>query len=198
MYKHIHTTLAKAKALRPFIEPLITKAKDDSTHSRRIVFSSLHNKEAVNELFREVATKVADRPGGYTRVIKLGMRQGDSAEMAMIELVDYNENLLTEQKSEKKSGRRTRRAGKKATDEPKQEKVEAPAEEKAPEAEQVSQNEENSKEEPEQEAAAQAETEAKAKEEPAEEKKTEKKQEQEPEDEKKSEEQSDQKKKDDK
>lgn len=134
LHKRIRTTLAKAKALRPYVEPLITKSKNDSTYSRRLVFSSLLNKEAVNELFRDVATKVADRPGGYTRIIKLGMRQGDSAEIAMVELVDYNENLLAEKKSEKKSaGKRTRRAGKKATEAPKQEaevvKEEAPKEE---------------------------------------------------------------------
>ena len=139
LHKRIRTTLAKAKALRPYVEPLITKSKNDSTYSRRLVFSSLQNKEAVNELFRDVATKVADRPGGYTRIIKLGMRQGDSAEIAMVELVDYNENLLAEKKSEKKSaGKRTRRAGKKATEAPKQEaevvKEEAPKEEAKSEA----------------------------------------------------------------
>lgn len=117
MHKRINTTLAKAKALRPYIEPLITKSKNDSTHSRRIVFATLQNKEALNELFREVATKVADRPGGYTRIIKLGARQGDNAEMAMIELVDYNENLLAEKKSDKKASKRTRRAGKKEAEE---------------------------------------------------------------------------------
>lgn len=117
MHKRINTTLAKAKALRPYIEPLITKSKNDSTHSRRIVFATLQNKEAVNELFREVATKVADRPGGYTRIIKLGARQGDNAEIAMIELVDYNENLLAEKKSDKKASKRTRRTSKKVAEE---------------------------------------------------------------------------------
>ncbi len=111
IHKRIHTTLAKAKALRVYVEPLITRSKNDSTHSRRVVFAHLHNKESVNELFREVATKVADRPGGYTRILKLGPRKGDSAEMAMVELVDYNENLLAEKEEEQKSKRRTRRSG---------------------------------------------------------------------------------------
>jgi len=88
--KRINTTLAKAKALRVYIEPLITKSKTDSTHSRRTVFSYLKNKEAVSELFREVAPKIADRPGGYVRIIKTGNRHGDNSEMAMIELVDFN------------------------------------------------------------------------------------------------------------
>ena len=95
-HKRITTTTAKAKALRTFVEPLITKSKDDTTHSRRVVFSYLQDKDAVSELFREVAGKVADRPGGYTRILKLGNRLGDSAEMAIIELVDYNPNLLGE------------------------------------------------------------------------------------------------------
>ena len=111
MHKRIHTTLAKAKALRPYVEPLITRSKNDSTHSRRIVFAHLQNKESVNELFREVATKVADRQGGYTRILKLGPRKGDSAEMAMMELVDYNETMLAEKEEERKSKRRTRRGG---------------------------------------------------------------------------------------
>src|SRR5699024_12072127 len=89
-HKRINTTTAKAKALRKFVEPLITKAKTDTTHNRRLVFAKLRNKHAVSELFREIAPKVADRPGGYTRVIKLGSRLGDNAEMAMIELVDFN------------------------------------------------------------------------------------------------------------
>ena len=96
MHKRIETTTAKAKALRRYVEPLITRAKDDSTHARRVVFSYLQDKEAVSELFREVGTKVGDRPGGYTRIIKLGARQGDSAEMCRIELVDFNENRLAE------------------------------------------------------------------------------------------------------
>jgi large subunit ribosomal protein L17 len=112
MHKRIQTTTAKAKALKSYVEPLITRSKDDSTHSRRVVFNYLQDKEAVSELFREVAPKVAERPGGYTRIIKLGARLGDSAEMCLIELVDYNENLLSEKVSEKKSTRR-RRGGKK-------------------------------------------------------------------------------------
>ena len=90
-HKRINTTVAKAKALRGYVEPLITKSKTDSTHSRRTVFSYLQNKEAVAELFREVAPKIADRPGGYTRIIRTGYRLGDNAEMCMIELVDFNE-----------------------------------------------------------------------------------------------------------
>ena len=101
-HKRINTTVAKAKALKVFVEPLITKSKEDTTHNRRIVFSKLRQKEAVTELFRDVAVKVADRPGGYTRIIKLGNRLGDNADMAMIELVDYNE-IYNSAKSEKKS-----------------------------------------------------------------------------------------------
>ncbi len=93
-HKRISTTVAKAKALRKFVEPLITKAKDDSTHSRRTVFSYLSDKDAVTELFREVAQKIGDRPGGYTRILKTGTRLGDSAEMCIIELVDFNEAML--------------------------------------------------------------------------------------------------------
>lgn len=112
--KRIHTTVAKAKALREFVEPLMTKAKNDSTHSRRVVFSNLQNKEAVNELFREVSPKIFNRQGGYTRIIKIGARLGDNAEMCMMELVDYNENLLSDVKETKtKSTRRRRRGGKK-------------------------------------------------------------------------------------
>ena len=113
LYKRIKTTLAKAKALRQYVEPLITKSKDDSTHSRRTVFSYLHSKEAVSELFREISVKVADRPGGYTRILKIGTRLGDNAEMCMIELVDYNENLLTEKAAKQKKSRRRRGTGKK-------------------------------------------------------------------------------------
>jgi large subunit ribosomal protein L17 len=108
-HKRINTTLAKAKALRVYIEPLLTKAKTDSTHSRRTVFSYLGNKEAVSELFREVAPKIADRPGGYTRIIRTGYRLGDNAEMCMIELVDFNE-IYTSDKA-KKTTRRSRRGG---------------------------------------------------------------------------------------
>lgn len=114
MHKRINTTLAKAKALRVYVEPLITKSKEDSTHSRRVVFSYLQNKEAVTELFREVSVKVAERPGGYTRILKTGTRLGDNAEMCLIELVDYNENLLgTKESAKAKSSRRRRGAGKK-------------------------------------------------------------------------------------
>ncbi len=115
LHKRITTTVAKAKALRVFVEPLITKSKVDSTHSRRIVFGYLGNKLAVSELFREVAQKVAERPGGYTRILKTGFRKGDSAEMCFIELVDYNANMLsteeeTTQKTTRRGGRR-RKAG---------------------------------------------------------------------------------------
>ncbi|MEQ9187989.1 MAG: 50S ribosomal protein L17 [Cryomorphaceae bacterium] len=109
-HKRISTTLAKAKALRGYVEPLITKSKDDTTHSRRLVFRHLQNKEAVAELFREVGPKVADRPGGYTRIIKTGFRSGDSAEMCMIELVDFNEVYTSDSKeSAAKKTRRSRR-----------------------------------------------------------------------------------------
>jgi len=109
-HKRINTTVAKAKALKQFVEPLVTKSKEDTTHNRRIVMSKLRQKDAVAELFRDVAVKVGDRPGGYTRIIKLGNRLGDNADMAMIELVDYNE-LYNLGKTKKKS---TRRAGKKS------------------------------------------------------------------------------------
>jgi large subunit ribosomal protein L17 len=129
LHKRINTTVAKAKALRSYVEPLITKAKDDTTHSRRVVFSYLQDKEAVTELFREVSSKVADRPGGYTRIIKLGNRLGDNADMAMIELVDYNEHLLTDKTAKKAKTSRRRRGAKKKT-EGVAAKVEAPVEEK--------------------------------------------------------------------
>lgn len=145
-HKRIATTLAKAKALRVYVEPLLTKAKDDTTHSRRTVFSYLQNKEAVTELFRDVAVKIADRPGGYTRILRTGFRLGDNAEMCIIELVDYNENMLKDKTSRKTT--RTRRSSKKAaeteakTEAPKAKttkveakkeelKAETPAEEKA-------------------------------------------------------------------
>jgi large subunit ribosomal protein L17 len=115
-HKRINTTVAKAKALRVFVEPLITKSKADTTHNRRTVFSYLRNKYAVTELFREVSVKVADRPGGYVRIIKLGNRQGDNAPMAMVELVDYNEIYNPKGKSAKKSTRRSRRGGSKNTE----------------------------------------------------------------------------------
>jgi len=105
-HKRINTTIAKAKALKKFVEPLITKSKSDTTHSRRMVFKSLRSKQGAAELFRDVAPKIADRPGGYTRIIKLGSRLGDNAEMAMIELVDFNELLLEGAAPKKKSRRR--------------------------------------------------------------------------------------------
>ena len=118
IHKRIKTTLAKAKALRSYIEPLITKSKVDSTHSRRTVFSYLQNKEAVTELFREISQKIAERPGGYTRILKTGTRLGDNAEMCFIELVDYNENLLAEKVDKKaKTARRRRGSKKKAVEE---------------------------------------------------------------------------------
>lgn len=114
MHKRIHTTIAKAKALRTYIEPLITRSKEDTTHSRRVVFSYLQSKEAITELFREISVKIADRPGGYTRIIKIGNRLGDNAEMCMMELVDFNENLLADKDAKKaKPTRRRRRGGKK-------------------------------------------------------------------------------------
>jgi large subunit ribosomal protein L17 len=118
LHKRIETTLAKAKELRKFVEPILTKAKDDSTHSRRTVFSYLNDKEAVKELFNVVADKIADRPGGYTRIIKLGNRLGDAAEVSLIELVDFNEALLLADADSKASKtRRSRRGGKKSADE---------------------------------------------------------------------------------
>ena len=108
-HKRISTTLAKAKALQVYVEPLLTKSKEDTTHSRRTVFSYLQNKEVVTELFQNVAQKIADRPGGYTRILRTGFRLGDNAEMCIIELVDYNENMLKEKAAKKAA--RTRRAG---------------------------------------------------------------------------------------
>ncbi|UAB84624.1 50S ribosomal protein L17 [Zunongwangia sp. SCSIO 43204] len=132
-HKRINTTVAKAKALKVFIEPLVTKSKEDTTHNRRIVFSKLRDKYAVSELFREVAPKVGDRPGGYTRIIKLGNRLGDNADMAMIELVDFNETYNVNKPAKKKS---TRRAGKRNT-----------AEAEAPKAEETKQEEKDDKKE---------------------------------------------------
>jgi len=165
MHKRIKTTVAKAKALRTYIEPLITKSKNDSTHSRRLVFSYLNDKEAVTELFREVSVKVADRPGGYTRIIKIGPRLGDNAEMALIELVDYNENLLGTKAAPAKKTRRRRGGAKKqeegavaagqivesAEEEVTTEAVEEPAEDaevgkEEPEAEVVEETKEEEKE----------------------------------------------------
>jgi large subunit ribosomal protein L17 len=110
LHKRITTTIAKAKALRVFVEPLITRAKDDSTHNRRMVFSYLQNKEAVSELFREISKKIAERPGGYTRILKTGNRLGDNADMCIIELVDYNETMLSTKESGKAKPTRRRRA----------------------------------------------------------------------------------------
>jgi large subunit ribosomal protein L17 len=116
IHKRISTTLAKARALRSYVEPLITKAKEDTTHSRRVVFSYLQDKDAVSELFRNISAKIADRPGGYTRILKTGNRLGDNAEMCIIELVDYNEAMLAaKDDAGKGKKRRSRRgAGKKA------------------------------------------------------------------------------------
>ena len=114
-HKSINTTVAKAKALKRYIEPLITKSKNDSTHNRRIVFSYLKNKYAVTELFRDISVKIGDRPGGYTRIIKLGNRLGDNADMAMIEFVDYNE-IYNADKPKKKTTRRSRRGSKTKTE----------------------------------------------------------------------------------
>ena len=131
MHKRISTTIAKAKALRGYVEPLITRAKIDSTHSRRVVFSYLQDKEAVTELFRDISVKVADRPGGYVRILKTGFRLGDNADMCIIELVDYNENLLNvKDTTAKKAVRRRKPTAKKAADAA----VEAPVAEKAPKA----------------------------------------------------------------
>ena len=128
IHKRISTTLAKAKALRMYVEPLITKAKDDTTHSRRVVFSYLQDKDAVSELFREISAKIADRPGGYTRILKTGNRLGDNAEMCIMELVDYNEAMLAaKEDAGKAKKRRSRRGGAKKDD------VAATAKTKAPE-----------------------------------------------------------------
>jgi len=128
-HKRINTTLAKAKALKQFIEPIITRSKSDTTHNRRIVFSRIKQKAAVAELFRNVSAKIGDRPGGYTRVIRLGNRLGDNAEMAMIELVDYNDSYVPKKK--KPSTRRSRRGSKKSDDQVEElvTPIEAPAEE---------------------------------------------------------------------
>ena len=114
-HKRIATTLAKAKALKVYVEPLLTKAKDDTTHSRRMVFSHLQNKEMVTELFQNVAVKIADRTGGYTRILRTGFRLGDNAEMCIIELVDYNENMLKEKAVKKAARTRRSTAAKKET-----------------------------------------------------------------------------------
>jgi len=112
--KRIETTLAKAKELKKFVEPLLTRSKEDSTHNRRVVFSNIQQKEVITELFTTVADKIADRPGGYTRIIKLGTRLGDNAEMCMVELVDFNETMMTAAAEKTAKTRRGRRSGKKA------------------------------------------------------------------------------------
>ena len=136
-HKRINTTLAKAKALRVYVEPLLTKSKTDSTHSRRIVFSYLNDKESVAELFRDIAPKIASRPGGYTRIIKTGYRLGDNAEMCMMELVDYNELYTTE--PTKKTTRRSRRgkSGNSVASEATSQETSAEVVEEAPTAEVV-------------------------------------------------------------
>lgn len=131
LHKRIETTVAKAKAVQRFVEPLVTKSKEDTTHSRRIVFSYLKQKEAVTELFRTIAPKISERPGGYTRILKTGHRLGDNAEMAMIELVDFNELMLGETSKKATKTRRSRRGTKKAAP-----AAEAPAAE-APKAEEA-------------------------------------------------------------
>lgn len=137
MHKRITTTLAKAKALKKYVEPLLTRSKDDSTNSRRVVFRYLQNKEALKELFGEVAAKIGDRPGGYTRVIKLGTRRGDAAPIAFIELVDFDENTAKTPKAAKKTRRSRKSAAKaeEAAQAPVAEATEAPAAEEAPKAE---------------------------------------------------------------
>lgn len=125
-HKRIETTLAKAKELRKFVEPLVTKSKNDTTHSRRVVFSYLQDKVAVTELFREISQKVDERPGGYTRILKTGFRQGDAAEMCIIEFVDYNETYT--QHEEKKAATKTRRSRSKKAAAPAAEATETPAE----------------------------------------------------------------------
>jgi large subunit ribosomal protein L17 len=152
MHKRINTTVAKAKALKVFVEPLITRAKEDTTHNRRIVFRSLQNKDAVSELFRQISVKVADRPGGYTRILKIGARLGDNAEMCIIELVDYNENMLTakETGTKKKRTRRGRSGAGSSTEQPVAEKA-PKAETKTKEAPKAEKTEEKSEKAPEKE-----------------------------------------------
>lgn len=139
-HKRINTTVAKAKALKVYVEPLVTKSKEDSTHNRRVVFSYLKNKYAVTELFREVAPKVGDRPGGYTRIIKLGNRLGDNADMAMIELVDFNELYNGGKKEVKKTTRRSRSAKKTETAQVEETVVEEAPEVETPQAETTSED----------------------------------------------------------
>ena len=130
-HKRIETTVAKAKALKKYVEPLVTKSKEDTTHSRRTVFSYLKDKEAVSILFGEVSEKVASRPGGYTRIIKTGTRLGDNAEMCIIELVDFNELLVKEDKPAKSTRRRKKPAAKKAAEKKEEVKAEEPKAEEA-------------------------------------------------------------------
>ncbi len=144
-HKRINTTLAKAKELRKYVEPLITKSKNDSTHNRRVAFSYLQSKTAVTELFREVSPKVAERPGGYTRIIKIGNRLGDNAEMALIELVDFNENLLSNTSNKTSKRKRSRRSSAKSVT-PIVAATEAPKEETAPEQENTPTEESETKE----------------------------------------------------
>jgi large subunit ribosomal protein L17 len=134
MHKRISTTLAKAKELRKFVEPLVTRSKHDTTHSRRMVFSELQNKYAVTELFREISQKVSTRPGGYTRILKTGFRKGDNAEMCIIEFVDYNETYTTDG-GKKKTTRTRRGGGKKAAAKVEEAPVAEAAVEEAPAAE---------------------------------------------------------------
>ncbi|MBR3445340.1 MAG: 50S ribosomal protein L17 [Prevotella sp.] len=136
MHKRITTTLAKAKALKKYVEPLITRCKEDTTNSRRVVFSYLQNKEALKELFSNVAAKVGDRPGGYTRIIKLGHRQGDAADICFIELVDFDENMAKTPKAAKKT-RRSRRSTKAETPKVEEAPVAEEVKEEAPVAEEV-------------------------------------------------------------
>jgi len=144
LHKRITTTIAKAKALKMYVEPLITKSKEDTTHSRRVVFSYLQNKEAVNELFREISAKIMKRPGGYTRILKTGFRSGDNADMCIIELVDYNENMLAAAAPKAKAAKKSRRAGTKKRAETAVEaktKVDAPdAKTKASEVKEIIEN----------------------------------------------------------
>lgn len=148
LHKRISTTLAKAKELKKYLEPLVTRAKEDTTHNRRLVFSYLKNKEAIITLFGEVSEKVATRPGGYTRIIKTGFRLGDNAEMCIIELVDFNELMLKDTKPAKKTTRRSRRSSGAATDAPKDEVAEAPSADAKAEEPKVEKTEEPKAEEP--------------------------------------------------
>lgn len=134
LHKRIHTTVAKAKALRTFVEPLITKSKDDTTHSRRIVFGYLQSKEAVTELFKEISKKIMERPGGYTRILKTGNRFGDNAEMCLLELVDYNESMMSAKDEGKAKPTRRRRSPAKKKEAPTPPESKADEPEEKPEA----------------------------------------------------------------